>query len=158
MEKSLPKNIQRNSSNQAECRTRAKRLRFRNMASAWLQGVKGMIKVKSVLDLSLGCLLITNNKTKTATLMPKLSITALIIVELLTLSKMTNWRRKESKSTAVAILTTFAVAWEGPLINLWEKEHSRIAVGIDDSSLYSSTMASMSVSEESESSPEVSVP
>lgn len=84
---SIPRSIQRKSSSAAECSTRAIRLRFRNIAKACDQGAKGIMKVKSVRprSLSTGCLLITNKRTKTATEMPRLRMTALIIVELLTL-------------------------------------------------------------------------
>ena len=70
---------------------------------------------------------------------PKLSITALTIVALLTLSKMTNWRPKDKSSTIVAIKTTLAVARFGPLSSRSDLEHSRIVVGKDASSLYSLT-------------------
>ena len=49
---------------------------------------------------------------------PKLSITALTIVALLTLSKMTNWRPKDKSSTIVAIKTTLAVARFGPFCGI----------------------------------------
>lgn len=114
------------------------------------------MNVKSVrpLDLSMGCLLMTRSKTKTATEMPKFRMTALMMVEVLTLSKMTNCRTKESRSTTVAILTTLAVALLGPLMA--DAGYSRMVVGKEASSRYSLTIASMSVSVEL--SADVSVP